>query len=222
MANHSFKKGNTMKKTVLLAMLGMLCLTGRKTEAALISVGDFSVVEGTPSIDIPVLITGGEDIASAALWFSVGDAGPFFNGTETITISAVDFTTGTIWAGQSLDTSLGLPSPGPAMQIANVKLTTQNLNVVAAGLLMTFTLDLSTAEVGEFLLLDPNLMNMTEAANGQLVPVNLNLTFNSGSLTITSGTNGSVHPEPSSLLLFAVGVVGIAGYNRKRKRQTAA
>ncbi|MCH7685495.1 MAG: cadherin repeat domain-containing protein [Planctomycetes bacterium] len=160
---------------------------------SVISVGDFFVMEGTPFIDIPVMISGGENIANATVGFSVGDGGPILSGTETVTITAVDHTNGTVWGGQAIT----IIPPGPALPAASATivgavLATSGANVAANGLLMTFTLDLTTASVGEVLLLDPNVLNFTGAIAVDPTPgpdpqIFLSLTFDPGSLTITGG-----------------------------------
>ena len=86
----SRQTGIARRKKRSIPLSAIECLEDR-TLLAVISVGDFTVVAGTPSIDIPVLISGGEDIRGTTLAFSVGDGGPVLGGSETVTIDAVDF-----------------------------------------------------------------------------------------------------------------------------------
>ncbi len=118
-----------MRKTLLLAMLGVLCLMGRETEAGLISVGDFKA--GTSSFKIPVFFTGDEAIASVSLAFSIGDGGPVLGGTETVTITAVDFITDTIWPAGGISFNFQPGDTAQSATVASVSLTTDGLNVLA-------------------------------------------------------------------------------------------
>ena len=95
-------------------------------------------------------------------------------------------------------------------------------------MLMTYMLDISSATAGEVLELNPNALGVNGLPVSKITDANNDILaseFISGFLTITGGEEPGpepVIPEPSSLVLFALGVVGIAGYNRNRKRQTAA
>ena len=204
-----------MKQIALLALLGVLCLTSAKTEAGVISVGNHVASVGG-SFDIPVLITGGENMASATVGFSVGDGGSVLAGTETVAITAVDHVTGTVWGGSPIVIS----PPAPGLPAASATVATAAafpvLNVPATGLLMTFTLDLSTASPGEVLSLDPNAGSQTFLADSTGAP--LSLSFTPGTLTLVA----AVVPEPATLTLFLATTLCLAGYGfRRRQLKTA-
>ncbi len=196
---------------ILRCLTVFLMLTATTCYATLeISVGNHEARPGE-TVDIPVMISGPDAFQNFALAFGVGDNGPVVGGSETIAVSAVDFTTGpTVWSSffptPGLNTSFAPMLPSQSASIVNVSINqVTNTSTAVSDLLMTMTLDLSSvpiSRVGETVSLNLNVNNLSAASNSDGVQfdfINGGLTFNDGLLTIV--------PEPSPVLL-----VGACGF----------
>ena len=201
-----------MKWLLVMLLAGCVAVAGAVLHAETITINNISAAAGG-SVTVPVYISGGANVSAVTLAFSVGDGGSVLGGTETLTISSVDYLAGTIWSGHVVNTGES-PSSPPVQSaiIAGVNLVGSD-TVAASGRLMTFTIDLSSATPGEVLTLDPDAthsgLSVATDVNGVSVP----LSFASGNLTVV--------PEPSSLVLCGIAALGLVAFRRWAPRRRA-
>ena len=142
-------------------------------------------------------------IKSAAPAILVGDGGPVFGGSESITIQAINYATGTIW--QSVATTPRLltnqaPALPSAATIANVTINDIPTEVAAQGTLLFLTLDLSSQTTPRSNI--PLTFDASFSQFGNIAGV-LASTFAPGTLTINAV------PEPNAFIMSFLVAVAI-------------
>lgn len=209
-----------MMRTVFLCF-SLLLLACESLEAAVISVPDIEITEGTTSVDVIVGITGGESVFSLQGLILVGDGGAVLGNPAGPMVTGVDLSN-SIWISapggvDSILYSTGPPSTAPPAELVDPSFGLTNNpaeTVAASGELLRFTVDTSGLLAGDVI----SVTMDTLASFGQGTTLGgpggtLNPTFApTGSISVVSAV-----PEPSSFL--ALGAVG-AGTAWRRRRRT--
>lgn len=129
---------------ILLAGFVVL-LAVASANAITITVGNHTLLANTPGQQVQIQVSGGEQVSGLNLYVQVGDGGPELvdfglpPGVDGPAITAVDLTTGTIFAGVS-DTPFVIEAI-PQYVSYSLAMLTPGSSVPAAGLLATLTID---------------------------------------------------------------------------------
>ncbi len=205
------------------------------TWAALIAVPDVAVVEGTPEVEIPILISSSpaEAIKDLVLRVQVEDGGPEVavalgnpgGGIDGPSMTKINFAD-SVFASKPFShepsAGLGVTDPDPADNDApgqfpqlieyNVNLINAGDKVEANGTLAKVKFDLTGFVAGQVfnLYVSNTVAGPTEASDGnQPGVVPLSLTFDDGSITLQP------IPEPATLTLLGMGALALC-----RRQQT--
>jgi hypothetical protein len=183
------------------------------SHGAVVLVPDIEVDQSQREVDVPILLSGGDELQNLSIAFSIGDGGPLLGGIETIEIIGVRYQGETIFDGFNLLTFEGVDLPARGATIANAVINQAATDTTAGATdrfstAMVFRLDLGTAELGERLSLNPNAGGLSQASNsrGEIIP----LSFVTGTLSVTAV------PEANSLYLLAAVTIVSAFLVRRR------
>jgi hypothetical protein len=198
-------------KMKLIATLALLAVAAG-VQAANVSVNNISIIQGTATVDVPVLIApsgAGETIGAMNISFAAGDAGdaiPILN-------SGTEFD-GSIWDS---GTFFGAAGTGVNHSALSAVAMINPLRVAANGTLITYTLDTSSLPVGTYVL-DPDFQIGGVGSSGDPSfgippgdPINP-IAFANGTLTVNP------IPEPATIGMTAVFAVLGLGVFLKRRR----
>lgn len=190
-----------MSRITLALFFACIALAGQAALAEpTINVGTFTLLPNTANQTITIPVTGGDSVTGFNLRSQIGDG----TGPEVEPIfQAVDFGTGTIWAGHS-STSLGGPVTGaPSDAQASIVLNNQGDSVSASGGLVNFTISTVGVAPGSYPLLlsgtEIGLPSVFIGSQGADIPA----LINNGTINVAST------PEPCALSLLALGGAGI-------------
>lgn len=191
-------------KLKLFAALSLFVIAA-STQAANVSVNDITIMPGTPTVDVPILVspTGDEMVGAATISFAAGAAGDLIGINNT----GAEFD-GTIW-DMAPGGFLGFPqTPGVNSIVSIVSLQGPlGTETTPDGLLITYQLDTSGLAPG-FYALDPSHLDATSLldGNGQALAL------------VTSSGTLAVIPEPSTMVLTAIfGILGLGVYVKRRR-----
>lgn len=194
-------------KTKLFTIVSLLAVAA-SAQAAELSINDITVASGTPTVDVPILISTetNEMIGAANISFAAGDL------ADAIPILKTDTEfDGSIWdAGGNFFGVAGTPSVHSALAAVTMISPSE---VPANGTVITYTLDTADLPIGDYVLNpDFRVGNFGSSANdGDFPPNPLTLTSTPGTLTIV--------PEPSAvvgMVVFGVMALGIRIKGRRR------
>ena len=190
---------------VVLAILSVVPLS----QAATISILDYSVAPGTSSFDVPVQISGSEFVTDMAGAIFVGEGGTLAGKPQAPGVTAVSYA-GSIWQGAATgyDTSLGNAGTNEIV-FADLNLKETSEAVSANGTLLTFTLDLTGFSAGESFDLSMGIAALQETTLRDDQGTTFTPSFEDGSITII--------PEPSTLLMVFLGGLGFLMVRRLRR-----
>ena len=157
--------------------------------APVITVGDHALLPDTPGQEVPIYVSGNEQISGVQLFAQVGDGGPELGGTLGPAIADVDMVTGTIFEHDAYVG--GDPYLAPQAYVGFVGLETPDTTVTADGLLLTLIIDTTNLHADDDanpwdLKLTDTVDTPTElligvlGANATVVPA----TINNGTITI--------------------------------------
>jgi len=167
------------------AILVVACWAHVPAQAATITVGSHSVIQGTSSFDIDILISGGDLVTDMVGAVQIGDGGTIVGGSDSgPVITAISYAD-SIWtsAPGGFTSFFGSVSPPELIVDPNVSLNVGGETVAASGILLTVTVDVTGIPAGttKALMLGSTAAGSTALQNaGQAVP----LTINNGSITI--------------------------------------
>lgn len=183
-------------------------LAATVANGAVIQVSDVEVVPGTPSVDIPVTISGGAEITDMAFYVQVGDGGTVKGNAPVPKILAFDFT-GSIWGSpDNYDASNGF-APPEEMPDVSLNLKGGVPPVIADGLLVTLVLDTSGMAEGESytisLVQDWETQTRTEVKGVNATSVDTQLVGGTVNLT----------PEPTAMAVLGLG--SLLALRRRRR-----
>jgi hypothetical protein len=195
-------------KLKLFATLALLAVAAG-SQAAVVSIQDISVLQGTPTVQVPILMAqsvAGETIGAMNISFSAGDladAIPILN-------SGTEFD-GSMWDnGGTFFGAAGTPSVHSALSAVAML---NPLQIPTVGTVITYTLDTSGLAPGAYVL-DPDFQIAGVGSSGDP-----NVAGQPTSLSFSNGTlNISVIPEPSTIAMTAVFTVLGLGVALKRRR----
>jgi hypothetical protein len=195
---------NKLPRSLALALLISVPCSVRAAE---VSIEDITVPIGTASVDVPILIapsSASEMIGAMNIFFGAGmpaDTIPILNtGTEF---------DGSIWESGEF---FGIPGT-PTSHLAKGAIAMLGpLEIVPDGVLVTYTLNTSSLPAGNYVL-DPDFEEDdagTDATDGSIDPVPLDLTFVNGILRIQAmqllngdyNGNGTVEQADLDLVLL--------------------
>jgi hypothetical protein len=195
-------------KMKLFATLALLAVAAG-VQAADVSIDDITVLQGTATVDVPLLImpaSAGETIGAMNISFAAGAAGdaiPVLNtGTEF---------DGSIWDS---GTFFGAAGTGVNHSVLSAVAMISPLRVATNGTLITYTLDTSSLPLGSYTL-TPDFQIAGVGSSGD--PQNAagqptSLVFSTGTLNIVP------IPEPSTIAMTSiVAVLGLGVYAKRRR-----
>jgi PEP-CTERM motif-containing protein len=223
-----------MRKIQLLLFTAsaVLDLTG-SAEAATITLGNYSyLLANTAGQPIPILVTDIVPNTVNGMTFSVAidDGGPAYGGALGPKITAIDVDSGpTIWVPPSVAAGHNVPATyfDPGGQLASVNfLTVSGFVNATSGLLVTLIIDTTGVH-------DLHKLTLTGAVLADLVGDTEFIGTAAATTTINypafGGTGAVIGvlddpwppevPEPSSFVLAALGLVGLAAWDWRRKRR---
>jgi hypothetical protein len=195
-------------KMKLFATLALLAVAAG-AQAANVSVNNISIIQGTSTVNVPLLISpsiAGETIGAMNISFAAGDAGdaiPILNtGTEF---------DGSIWDS---GTFFGAAGTGVSHSVLSAVAMITPLRVGTDGTLITYTLDTSGLPIGTYTL-DPDFQIAGVGSSGDPQAPGggaSSLAFTNGTLTVNP------IPEPSTVALTAIfGVLGLGVFLKRRR-----
>lgn len=200
----------------LLLMSLVLALSHTAQGAITLSAINQEVVVGSTNVQVAIFANGPDALNGLQFVVALNDGGPLAGGTETARITGVSLDQ-TIW-----DVN---PAVGAVSTPALLELTTPNIpngstavtftgatnatSVVANGVLAFFNVNVSTKNVGDTIVVNPNFLpNFGLALGPNLARIEL--------LTSPGRINIVAVPEPSAVGLLLVGL-GTAVMRRRRR-----
>lgn len=130
---------------MILRLLSFLLFTVSLPAALTVDPGLVRITTGTPSVQIPVMVTGGDLVTDMAAAVEAGN--PPAGGIQ---ITAVSYT-GSIWQGAAGGFASFFTVPPPAAAVGpNVSLNTAGQRVAGNGVLMTLTLNTASLTPGDY------------------------------------------------------------------------
>ncbi len=200
-----------------LVLLSLVIASSHVAQGAItLSAVNQNAVFGSTSVRIGIFANGPDSLNGLQFVLGLNDGGPLAGGTESARITGVTLDQ-TIWdvdptvGGISTPALLALTTPNIPNGATAATFTgaTNSSSIVANGALAFFTVDVSSKNVGDTIVVNPNfLASFAQALGPNLAPVQLLST--SGVITIVAV------PEPSSVSLLALGF-GAAVMRRRRK-----
>jgi hypothetical protein len=196
-------------KLKLFAALSLFAIAA-STQAANVSINDVTIMPGTPTVSIPILVTptANEMVGAMTMSFAAGGAGDLIGINDTNN----EFD-GSIWemavddgdADDFFDIA-GTPGVHTVVSLASL-VGPAGTATDPDGILITYQLDTSSLAPG-FYELDPSHLGASSLLDGNGVPITT--IFSSGTLAVI--------PEPSTVVLTAIfGVLGLGVYFKRRR-----
>ena len=191
-------------KLKLFAALSLFAIAV-STQAANVSINDITIMPGTPTVSVPILVTptANEMVGAMTMSFAAGGAGDLIGINNTN-----DEFDGSIW-DMAAGGFIGFASTPSVHSVVSIA-TLQGPAGTATdpdGILITYQLDTSGLAPG-FYELDPSHLDASSLLDGNGAPVDT--IFSSGTLAVI--------PEPSTVVLTAIfGVLGLGVYFKRRR-----
>lgn len=194
----------------------LLCLAPHSQAAITLSVADQNVAAGTPSLIVPVLISGPDAMASMTMAIGLNDGGVAGGGTETALMSSFSIDQ-SIWdtnpaIGSVTSPLLASITTNPVFptgaSVMNFNMTPSS-TLVPNGTLAFITVNLTTKNAGDTIVVNPDFFGLTKFVDSQ-----------AGTITkaISPGTIRIVAvPEPSGLAIVSCLLSGFVISRRRRK-----
>ena len=162
--------------------------------AATIDVGHHTLLPNTPGQIVPIMVSGGDEVAGFNLFAQVGDGGPELSdfghppGTDGPTIAAVDLKLDTIFADVSgpQDDQTGIPQ----VAISSIEFSTPGESTIAEGLLLSLTIDTTGFVNGSWDLLLDGVLPMFEHGPFHTDFAGIPATILNGTLEVTGALPG--------------------------------
>lgn len=200
-----------------LVCLSLVAVLSHVAQGAItLSVANQSVVVGSTDVRVAIFAAGPDALNSLQFVVALNDGGPLANGTETARITGVSLdqtiwdvnpTVGTVSTPALLE--LTTPNIPNGATIATFLGTSNSTSVVANGALAFFNVNVSSKNVGDTIVVNPNFSVAFATAQGpNLAPIQLLST--TGTITIVAV------PEPSSVCLL-LACLGTAVMRRRRR-----
>jgi hypothetical protein len=198
-------------KLKLFAALSLFAIAV-STQAANVSINDITIMPGTLTVDVPILVTptANEMVGAGTISFAAGAAGELIG----INFTGDEFD-GSIWEGASMGFT-GFASTPSVHSVVSIATTngdidpgpgTESPSISPDGILITYKLNTSGLAPG-FYELDPSHLDASSLLDAHGVPVTT--IFSSGTLAVI--------PEPSTVVLTAIfGVLGLGVYFKRRR-----
>jgi hypothetical protein len=182
-------------------------------QAANVSINNISVLQGTPTVAVPLLIApsaAGETIGAMNISFAAGSAGDAIPILNTGTVFD-----GSIWTAPGR-TSFGAAGTPATHSVLSAVAMISPLQIPAGpGTIATYTLDTSGLAPGTYDL-DPDFQigGVGSSGDPNVGGVPSSLTFANGTLTVSA-----VIPEPSTIAMTAVfSLLGLGVILKRRGR----
>jgi hypothetical protein len=207
-----------LRNLVLLSTL-VAALSHTAQGAITLSALNQNVVVGTNNVRVGIFANGPDALNGLQFVVGLNDGGPLAGGTETARITAVSLDQ-TIW---DVNSTVGVVSTPALLELTTPNIpnaataatftgATNSTSVVANGALAFFTVDVSSKNIGDTIVVNPSLLaNFAQAIGPTLNRIDLLST--TGTITIVAV------PEPSSIGLL---VVGLGAAVMRRRRRSAA
>ena len=198
---------------IFLVVLVTTLSTVSLSQAATISILDYSVAPGTLSLDVPVQIIGSELVTDMAGVIFVGGGGTMVGNPAAPPVTAVSYD-GSIWGPESgfvawVDDGAPMLTPTGEIVWPNLNLNDGVDPVLANGTLLTFTLDLTGLAPGDSVSfgLSAGISGLQETTLIDDQGVTFTPAFQDGSITII--------PEPSTAVMVLLGSLGLLMARRR-------
>ena len=219
---------------VLFTAIAVLGLAISAQAAPIITpLGNYNLLPNTPGQKIPLFITGivpndgptfpliSGSVHGMVLSVAISGGGVAFGGTPGPIVSAIDVDSGpTIWVAPNSPAGHNPPFEYYAGQLAQVNFLVPSGWVnVADGLLATLIVDTTGFNIGTYSLTLSSPMQ--EENTGDTVIIGyFGDDFVLPNLIYYDGPAGQITivPEPSSVVLAAIGLIGLAAWGWRRKR----
>lgn len=192
-----------------ILLTGLVVLfAAASSEAITITVGDHTLAANTPGQQVQIMVSGGEQVSGLNLQVQVGDGGPeladfgLAPGVDGPAITAVDLTTGTIFAGVSEDEYSETGPRIPQYVCYSLAMTETGASVPATGLLATLTIDTTGFQGGTWDLRLGNVLPELGPYNSDFAPTPATILNGSISITLPGDANldGRVDEDDAVIL----------------------
>jgi hypothetical protein len=224
---------------VLFTAIAVLGLAASAQAATFtITVGNYDLLPNTPGQKIPLYVTGivpradaispsnPGNVTGIELSVAIGDGGVAYGGEPGPLISSIDVDSGpTIWVAPQSPFGHNSPSTYYEGQLANVNfLTTEGYVNVTGGLFATLIIDTTGFNDGTYSLrLDgsPSIVdNMSPTTLLGVARAGVPRDVTNIIYEYYGGKAGQITivPEPSTVVLAAIGLIGLAAWGWRRKR----
>jgi hypothetical protein len=244
--NHSGQMMRNIRFVLFTAIAVVGWATNSQAATFTITVGNYDLLPNTPGQEIPLYVTGivpradadpttqanPGNVTGLILGAAINDGGSFWGGTPGPKISSIDVDSGsTIWVAPQ--SPFGHQAPNNFIntgQFAGIYVfTTQGYVNVTGGLFATLMIDTTGFNGGTYslrlsdsypidLVFDPTSSKLLGYNESLPKPEILDVT--EIIYQYYDGTAGQITivPEPSSMVLAALGLIGLAAWGRRRKR----
>jgi hypothetical protein len=195
-------------------ILAVVLFPAWSASGALIDIGNVFLDPNKAGQKRMFLIDGTEQVRGLDFYAQVGDGGPGSpdGGTVGPKMSAVSLENGIFFGNNQGQFTLILGGGLPQLQAYGINTNTGT--VLADGIIVEITFDTTGFSSGEWdLLFTGTEEGDTELYAAQGAPA-INLTINNGKLTVV--------PEPSTLVLGSIGLLGIAAISAARRRRVGS